>query len=84
MKKLDILKSASGLIVSAGAGAIVGNAIKMTTPADAKIMNKICIGVGGFVLSSMVGDLASKYTADSIDDAAENLKSAMNPQSESI
>lgn len=84
MKKLDVLKSVTGLIVSAGAGAIVGNTVKMSTPADAKIINKICIGVGSVVLSSMVGDMAAKYTADTIDETAENIKNAMNPQSEDL
>lgn len=71
MNKLNILKSATGMIVSAGAGAIVGNAIKMSTPADVKTIGKVLIAVGGFALSGMVGEAASKYTSDSIDELAD-------------
>lgn len=74
MNKLNLLKSTTGLIVSAGAGAVVGNAIKASTPEDVKTAGKVLIVIGGAVLSSMVGDMASKYTADSIDDVAEGLK----------
>lgn len=78
MNKLSILKSATGMIASAGAGAVVGNAIKASTPVDIKTSGKVLVMVGGVVLSSMVGDMASKYTANSIDDMAESLK----PESE--
>lgn len=70
MGPLTIIKSVSELVVSIGAGAVVGNAIKVSTPETAKIIQKIAIGVGGAVLSSMVGDLAAKYATGQIEDAA--------------
>lgn len=82
MKKLDILKSATGLIVSAGAGAVVGNAIKASTPADIKTIQKVLVGVGGFVLSGMAGEMASKYVNATIDETAENLSDAMKTKTE--
>lgn len=70
MKKLDILKSVAGLVVSAGAGAVVGNAIKASTPEDIKNLNKVLVAIGGFALTGMVGEMASKYTAEQIDQLA--------------
>lgn len=64
---LSLVKNVTCLIVSAGVGAVVGNAIKASTPEELKILQKISIGVGGFVLSGMVGNFASKYTDEQID-----------------
>lgn len=82
MNKLNILKSATGMIVSAGAGAIVGNAIKASTPADVKTVGKVLIAVGGFALTGMVGEMASKYTSDSIDEVAEAFNKTKNDPTE--
>lgn len=67
MNPATIAKAAVDIIVSTGVGAVVGNAIKMSTPLDATITKKISIGVGGFVLSGMVGSHAAKYTGEQID-----------------
>ena len=64
---LSLVKNVTTLVVSAGVGAVVGNAIKASTPEDLKILQKISIGVGGFVLSGMVGSFASKYADEQID-----------------
>lgn len=82
MNKLNILKSATGMIVSAGAGTIVGNAIKASTPADVKTVNKVLIAVGGFALTGMVGEMASKYATDSIDEVAEAFNKTVNDHTE--
>ena len=82
MNKLNILKSATGLIVSAGAGTIVGNAIKASTPADVKTAGKVLIAVGGFALTGMVGEMAAKYATDSIDDVAEAFNQTMKDHTE--
>lgn len=82
MDKLNILKSATGMIASAGAGAVVGNAIKQSTPEDIKTTGKVLIVVGGSVLSSMVGKMASQYTSDSIDEAAEAFNKTMDDHTE--
>ena len=75
MNKTKILKAATGMIASASAGAVVGNAIKATTPVDIKTSGKVMVAVGAFVLTSMAGDAASKYTADQIDELLKNLTS---------
>lgn len=74
MNPLGIIKAASDLVVSLGAGAVVGNAIKASTPANLKLIQRIGIGVGGFVLSSMVGAQAAKFANEQIDGAVEDLQ----------
>ena len=80
MKKLDILKVAASLIVSVGVGAIVGNAVKSTTPVDVRKITKFCIGAGSAVLSAIAGDAASKYTEEKIDKAVDIVKSAIKEE----
>lgn len=74
MNPLGIIKTVSDIVVSVGAGAVVGNAIKATTPLDLTLVKKISLGVGGFVLSSMAGSYASKYVTDQIDSTTNQLK----------
>lgn len=76
MNPLGILKGVTEFVVSIGAGAVVGNAIKASTPRDLKLIPKVSIAIGGFVLSNMVGDMAAKYAAKSIDDAREEMQKA--------
>jgi len=70
MKKLEVIKTASQIVVSVGVGAIVGNAIKYTTPANINIAKKVCIGIGTVVLTNMIGDKAIEYSDQKIDDIA--------------
>ena len=67
MNPLAISKAVVAAIVSTGAGAVVGNAIKQSTPTDLVVYKKIAIGVGGFVLSAAAGQQASKYVSEQID-----------------
>lgn len=71
---MNPLKLAADLVVSAGVGTIVGNAIKATTPAHVTKGNKIMISIGGVVLSSMVGGKASEYAIEQIDLTVEQVK----------
>jgi len=77
MNKLELLKSAAELIVSIGVSSVVGNAIKASLPENTKVVRKVAVGIGGFVLSSMVGDMASKYATESIDEMAVKLTSVV-------
>ena len=74
MKKIEMIKAVGEAVVSLGVGAIVANLVKITTPASAKLITKICIGVGGLVLSSMASDAATDYVEDKFNDAVEGLK----------
>lgn len=81
MKTLDIFKGVAELVVSVGVSAIVGNTIKTTTPPDIHLIKKVCVGVGGFVLSAMVGDKTAEYTSKQIDDATEKIRQAISKPS---
>ena len=74
VSKIELLKTAAALVVSVGVGAIVGNAVKHTTPSDVKQLAKACIKLGSFVLTGVVGDMAAKYTEDKIDSAVSTVK----------
>jgi hypothetical protein len=74
MEIKSLVKVISGFIVSMGVGAIVGNTIKLTTPQSIGLAKKISIGIGGLVLSSMIGDYTSKYADKKIDETAEEIK----------
>lgn len=78
MKKLELVKTGVGLVASVGVGAIVGNAIKATTPSDIKTISKLCVAVGSLVLTGILGDMASKYTDDQIDSMAETVRETIN------
>ena len=78
MKKIEMLKSGVGLIVSVGVSAVVGNAVNFTTPSSIGWIAKICTETGKVVLASMVSKEASKYTEHKIDEAAAQFKDAMS------
>lgn len=70
MNILPLIKGATGIAASLGAGAVVGNAIKATTPEGLKRSSKILVGIGSVVLSGIAGDMAAKYIEQQIDSAA--------------
>ena len=84
MNPLSLVKTVVEVVVSVGVGAVVGNAIKASTPTNTHVVKRVAIGVGGFVLSSMVGDLATKYTNETIDDTADKIKKFMNKETETV
>ncbi|MDF2800183.1 MAG: hypothetical protein K0S61_86 [Anaerocolumna sp.] len=72
------IKAVSNIIVSVGVGAIVKNAIKYTTPGPLKLATKVCMGIGGFVLTSMISEAATKYTESKIDEVVEDVQNIRN------
>lgn len=76
MNPIGLITTVAGLVAASGAGAVVGNAVKASTPANLKTINKVLIGVGGFVLSSMVADQASKHVKTVITDNVDAIKTA--------
>lgn len=56
-----IVKPAVTFVASMGVGAVIGNVIKTTTPLDLNRLQKISVGVGGFVLCNVLGDLAANH-----------------------
>ena len=61
-----------------GAGVIVKNAIKVTTPTDIGSMKKIGVFIGGFAVAGIVSDAASKYTGNIIDDCVAAYETVKN------
>lgn len=74
MNKLELVKTGLEIVVSIGVGAIVGNAVVLTTPATTKVITKLCIKVGGLALSGIASDKASEYVRNTIDSTVEKAK----------
>lgn len=80
-----VTKLAATGVASWGAGVVVKNAIKVTTPADLSSMKKIGVVVGGFAIAGIVGDAAAKHTGDLVDvvfDAYEQVKQGVKTNTE--
>jgi hypothetical protein len=60
-------KTIIGLATSVGAGILVENAVKVVTPAGAKIGKKILVGVGGFFVAGAIGDYAANYSEKTVE-----------------
>lgn len=85
MNKLKLIKGAVGLITSLAVGAVVGNAVKMTTPPNINAISKVLTKVGGFMLGGALGAMASNYAEEQIDSAVENVREVvteLTPQEE--
>lgn len=80
MKKMEIVKTVSQIVVSVGVGGIVGNAIKFTTPDKLGLFKKVCIGLGSVVLTNMVSDKAVEYSDSKIEEIAKIFRSVDNNQ----
>lgn len=66
-KLWDGVKLGVGIVVTVGAGAIVGNAVRFTTPSGLGVLKRACIGLGSFVLGSVAGDVCVNYTNGFVD-----------------
>jgi hypothetical protein len=79
---LGIIKGVSELIVSTGAGVVVGNLVKATTPYDLGKVQKVMVGVGGYAIGAVLGDLSAKYVSSQIDGYAERINEIIHPSEE--
>ena len=61
MNALAILSVVAKYAVSASVGGVVGNLVAVKTPPNAKPITKISIGLGTFVLSGLLSDMAMTY-----------------------
>jgi hypothetical protein len=71
MNTFKAIKGITGLVVSAGAGTLIANAVKATTPEDVKTLKKISIVVGTFAVSGIVADAATRYSNKTFDDVKQ-------------
>lgn len=67
MNPIGIVKAVSGIVVSLGVGAVVGNIIRTTTPTDINTLQKVVAGVGAAVVGMVVADAAAKQIDGQID-----------------
>lgn len=77
MNKLDLVKSATNIIVGAGTTSIVGSIIKNNSQPK-NLADQVTTAAATIVIGSMVTDATKKYTSTKIDEIAdwynENLK----------
>lgn len=64
MNPLLILSVVAKYAVSASVGSVVGNLIAIKTPTNTKPITKISIGLGTFVLSGLLSDMAMTYVEE--------------------
>lgn len=82
MNKLELLKTAVSLATSSGVGTVVGNLVRHTTPPGLTRAQKILVGIGGFALSSLVGDMLGKQAERNIDEAASGFRRLVGDEAE--
>lgn len=71
---MKIVKQVGGIIASVAVGVVVHNIIGSTMPVSTNKINKVLVGVGGMVLSSMIGEKASEHAEVMIDKTVEQVK----------
>jgi hypothetical protein len=69
MNWIKLIRASAIFVTSASVGAVVSNAVKATTPSNLKTLNQVMVGIGGFIISSMVADAACVYIEKQIDEA---------------
>ncbi len=80
---ITCVKSLTNLVTNLGVATCVGNAVKMTTPDKVGKLAKVGILVGGFFLTSMVGEKVGIYAESQVDkvvDAVKNVKIEINKE----
>lgn len=68
MNIVPIVKAVTGLATSIGVGAVVGNAIKATTPIVMSRTQKVIVTIGGVALSAVAGDMVATNLENQIDE----------------
>lgn len=80
MNQLVIAKLVVSALASAGAGTIVGNAVKHVTPATQALVPKVTTFVGGLALGSIAADAASTHAGKKVDEAAKLIETVRAAQ----
>lgn len=74
MKKIEVLKQVGACVISVGVSAILTNIVEDTTPEETGTLKKVCIGLGCFVLGSMVADKAVAYADEQVTKVINEIK----------
>lgn len=77
MTKLEMVKEGAQIVVSIGVGVVVGNIVKISSPAGRNVLKNICVGAAGLVLSDMISNQACNHVETKIDAVADQLKEAV-------
>lgn len=78
MITLNLIKQAVGYAVGAGAGVIIHNVVKATTPRDISTYKKVIIALGAFAIAGIVIDKARESTDVKIDRFIGQIKTIVN------
>ena len=81
MNPLPVIKTVVCAAAGIGAGTIIGNVVKSTTPVNIGPIHKVLIAIGSYGLGSAAGALASRAISDDIDEA-ENLVRSIADQND--
>ena len=66
-KVIKTVKLVGGLAVSIGIGAVTGNLIRITTPANTGAIAKACIKVGSYAIAGIASTEAGKQFGKKVD-----------------
>lgn len=77
MTKKDIFKTACSFVSSIAVGSLTTMIIK-SNAIPTNLKEKFAVGLGGFVIGSMISDKASDYVSDEIDRVFDILEEAKN------
>ena len=83
MNKILTLKNAISLLVTAGVGQVIDDAIDATAPAEAKLPIKILRKIGAVSLGYFIGDWAGEKAECLYDTVADGVK-AIKDKAEEI
>ena len=75
-----VVGSVLGIMAGIGTDVIINNIIKSFTPAKMHTLVKLCVGVSGIFIGSMVGDKVEEYVHNITDDTALTLFGLFNPK----
>lgn len=82
MLATTIVKTVGATVASIGVGTVVSNAVKTATPEDAERLTKASMVVGGFVLSGIASDFATRYVSKNVDEFTEAFSQHLNSPTE--
>lgn len=78
MTKKEMIKAGAKILVSAGVGTIVCNAVAFTTPAMTMgLLKRTVIAIGSFALSAFASDKVANYTDEKIDEVFDEVDKAI-------
>jgi hypothetical protein len=79
---VSILAGVAELAASAGAGLVVGNLVKATTPDNLSKVNKVLLVIGSYTIGGVLSDLSSMYARNKIEVYSEKVASVFRTPSE--